>query len=166
MNLRSTVKNFLTFMYTAYAKKQIGSYKEGLHVNFRSKFTRNTHIGNNCHFNGILISGSGKVTIGDNFHSGKRIRIITSNHNYEGSKIPYDETMITKDVTIEDNVWLGEDVLILAGVTIGEGAIIQAGSVVVKSIPPYSIAGGAPAIVFKKRNVEHYNKLKEEKKFF
>ena len=100
------------------------------------------------------------VVIGDNFHSGSECLIITSNHNYEGEAIPYDDTNICKDVCIEDNVWLGSRVIILGGVTIGEGAIIQAESVVVKSIPKYAIAGGHPAKVFAERNIEHYEKLK------
>ena len=66
-------------------------------------------------FNGMNISGNGKVTIGNHFHSGKRIRIITSFHNYEGEMIPYDHTYIDKDVSIGDNVWLGEGVTILGG---------------------------------------------------
>ncbi|GHV46300.1 hypothetical protein FACS1894204_07620 [Synergistales bacterium] len=48
---------------------------------------------------------------------------------------------------------------------IGEGAIIQAGSVVVSDIPPYAIAGGAPAKVFKYRNREHFERLKAEGKY-
>ena len=93
--------------------------------------------------------------------------LITSIHNYDnGNAIPYDNTFIRKKIVIEDNVWLGARVIILGGVTIGEGAIIQTGSVVVKDIPKFAIAGGHPAVVFKYRNIEHYKKLKKEKKFF
>ena len=108
----------------------------------------------------------GKIMIGNNFHSGKYCRILTSFHNYDkGSCIPYDDTMISKDVIIEDNVWIGEHVYILGGVTIGEGAVIQAGSVVCMDVPPLSIAGGHPAKAFKKRDEAHYYKLKNEKRF-
>ena len=87
-------------------------------------------------------------------------------HNYDnGTKIPYDETVIHKDVIIEDNVWLGINTIILPGVTISEGAIIQAGSVVTSNIPSCAIAGGHPAKVFKYRNKDHYYKLKEKNKF-
>ena len=48
----------------------------------------------------------------------------------------------------------------LGGVHIGEGAIIQAGSVVVSDIPPYAIAGGHPAKVFKYRDIDHFEYLK------
>lgn len=71
------------------------------------------------------INGGGKVTIGDNFHSGPGCMMITQNHNYDkGTKIPYDSTYILKDISIGDNVWLGSRVIILGGVKIGEGAII------------------------------------------
>ena len=105
------------------------------------------------------------VIIGDNFHSGIECMIITDSHNYEGDAIPYDDTVISRDVVIEDNVWLGNRVIVLPGVTIGEGAIIQAGSVVVKDIPKYAIAGGHPAKVFSSRDNDHYEKLKKEGKF-
>lgn len=129
-------------------------------VNGFSKFDSNTEFGVNNHFNGCRKFGIGKVIFGDNLHAAKGLRILTSYHNYSGQKIPYDETVIVKNVTIGDNVWIGLDVIILGGVTIGEGVIIQAGSVVSKSLPPFAIAGGNPAVAFKFRDVEHYEKLK------
>jgi acetyltransferase-like isoleucine patch superfamily enzyme len=115
---------------------------------------------NHCNFNGIKIQGMGKVSIGNHFHSGQKVWFITDSHNYEGNKIPYDDTMIIKDIKIDDFVWLGSNVMVLGGVHIGEGAIVQAGSVVCSDIEPYSIVGGAPARVFKMRNVNHFITLK------
>ncbi|GHU76065.1 hypothetical protein AGMMS49992_21090 [Clostridia bacterium] len=138
-----------------------------VYVNAKCRFTSNTSLGNNVHFNGITIIGEGNVTIGDNFHSGAGCYIITQNHNYNnGMKLPYDETSITKDTIIGDNVWLGARVMLLPGVNIGEGAVIQAGAVVTKDIPPLALAGGNPANVFKHRDAEHYWTLKENKLFF
>lgn len=157
------IKRLRTKFFTLLCKgsaKQVGN---GVHINYHCKFSRNTVIGNNCHFNGTRISGNGRVVIGNNFHSGKNIRIITTFHNFDrGNALPYDDTMYSKDVIIEDNVWLGESVMILGGVTIGEGAVIQAGSVVCKDVPPLAIAGGHPAIPFKYRDQEHYYSLKEQ----
>lgn len=90
--------------------------------------------------------------------------IITENHNYEGNKIPYDETFILKKIIIEDNVWIGNRVTITGNVTIGEGAIIAAGSVVCRDIPKYAIVGGNPAQIIKYRDINHYKKLKSEGK--
>ena len=165
--MKRRIKKIITLWYTYLAKRSLNSYGEGLHVNKKSTFTRKTQIGKNCHFNGMSVRGKGSVKIGDNFHSGEECIILTSNHNYDGGNaIPYDETTIDKDVIIEDNVWIGTRVIILGGVTLGEGCIIQAGSVVVKDVESCAIYGGAPANFIKKRNIEHYNELKKQGKFF
>lgn len=164
--LIKTFKTLRSFIFTTIAKKSIGDMNAEIKANGFTRLTKYATVGNNVNFNGLKILGRGKVEIGDNFHSGFGCLILTGVHNYNGSKIPYDEVTIYKNVKIHDNVWLGINVTILPGVTIGEGAIIQAGSVVVKSIPPYSIAGGHPAIVFNMRNIDSYNHLKRKKKFF
>lgn len=152
--------------YTRKAIRGISSYVGIPNVNNESSFNGNTHLGSNCNFNGMSVQGRGKVTIGNNFHSGPQCLIISQIHNYDnGTKIPYDDTYILRDIRIEDQVWLGSRVIVLGGVTIGEGAIIQAGSVVVSDIPKYAIAGGHPCKVFKYRDIEHYERLKEKKSF-
>lgn len=66
------------------------------------------------------------------------------------------------DIVIGDDVWIGVNVTILSGVKIGQGAIIAAGSVVTKDVEPYSIYGGVPARLIKKRfSDEIIEKLKK-----
>ena len=55
------------------------------------------------------------------------------------------------DVTIGNDVWIGNNVQILSGVTIGDGAVIAAGAVVTKDVDPYTIVGGVPARMIKRR---------------
>lgn len=55
------------------------------------------------------------------------------------------------DIVIGNDVWIGFEVVILAGVKIGDGAIIGTRAVVTKDVPPYSIVGGIPAKVIRKR---------------
>jgi len=154
-------------LITKYNIKRIASYKTIPYIRAFSNthLSSSTYLGKNCNFNGLKVQGGGKLIIGDNFHSGEKITIITQNHNFEGNALPYDSNYIYKDVIIEDNVWIGTGVTILGGITIGEGSIVQAGSVVVNDIPKYSIAGGHPAKVFAQRDIEHYKKLKKLKKF-
>lgn len=161
------VKWIMKYLLTRAALRTVGSTNGKITVNFYSRFTDSTHIGKNCHFNGLIIRGNGNVTIGDNFHSGKNILFVNSYHKYDDADaIPYDtKVSLHKNIVIGDNVWLGDRVLILGGVEVGEGSIIQAGSVVVNNIPEFSIAGGNPARVFKTRNIEQYLKLKSEGKF-
>ncbi len=159
------IKLFLTLFYTFIAKMTLHDLKAKIKANYYTRLTPRTKTGTNVNFNGFKVLGSGNVYIGNNFHSGFGCIVMTHNHNYEGEKIPYDETIITGDVIIEDNVWFGINVTVLPGVTIGEGSIIQAGSVVVSNIPKCAIAGGHPSRVFKYRNIEHYERLKAEKRF-
>jgi len=164
--IASLLKKLLKNFYLKKIKKTCAAYGKSLSVNHLSYCTKNTFLGHNVNFNGIKISGAGKVVIGNNFHSGTECMMISQNHNYDyGKKIPYDNTYRLKNIFIEDNVWLGNRVIILGGVTIEEGAIIQAGSVVVSDIPKCAIAGGHPAKVFKYRNIEHYEYLKTNGQF-
>jgi virginiamycin A acetyltransferase len=55
------------------------------------------------------------------------------------------------DIVVGNDVWIGYEAVILSGVHIGDGAIIGARAVVTKDIPPYTIAGGAPAKEIRKR---------------
>jgi acetyltransferase-like isoleucine patch superfamily enzyme len=68
------------------------------------------------------------------------------------------------DVTIGNDVWIGADVTIMSGINIGDGAVIAANSHVVKDVEPYSIVGGNPAKLIKKRFTdEQISKLLELK---
>lgn len=157
--------HFLRSYYTWKAKKVLGSYGVQLRVNASCVFTNNVFVGKYCNFNGMEIGGRGKVSFGDYFHSGSGCKIITENHNYEGTMLPYDNTFIVKNVRIGDCVWFGDQVLVVGNVTIGEGAIVAAGSVVCKDVPPLAIVGGNPARVIKYRDKDHYLKLKSEGRF-
>lgn len=160
------IKNFFLYLNKIEIQLKVATYELPIFVGGRVKLTANTYLGKNVCFNGLKIYGLGKVSIGNNFHSGSECMIITNIHNYNNGKaIPYDDTYIEKNVKIGDNVWIGSRVLILGGVEIHEGAIIQAGAVVVTDIPKYAIAGGNPAKVFKYRDIAHYEKLKAEYKF-
>ena len=56
-----------------------------------------------------------------------------------------------KQVVVGNDVWIGTRAMILDGVTIGDGAVIAAGSVVTKDVEPYTIVGGIPAKLIRKR---------------
>ncbi len=55
------------------------------------------------------------------------------------------------NVTIGNDVWIGEGATIMSGVTIGDGAVIATKSVVTKDVPSYTIVAGNPAKVIRKR---------------
>lgn len=55
------------------------------------------------------------------------------------------------DTLIGNDVWLGYEALVMPGVKIGDGAIVAARAVVTRDVPPYSVVGGNPAQVVKRR---------------
>lgn len=57
--------------------------------------------------------------------------------------------IMTKEIHIKRNAWIGARVNILLGVTIGENAIVGTGSVVTKDIPDNCVAVGVPAKIVK-----------------
>ena len=54
-------------------------------------------------------------------------------------------------VTLGHDVWIGHGAIILPGRTIGTGAVIAGGAVVTRDVPPYTIVGGTPARVIRRR---------------
>ena len=96
------------------------------------------------------------LTIGRKVIFGPNPTIITGDHriNVVGKFIMDSNEKLPENdapVVIEDDVWCGANVTILKGVTIGRGSVVAAGAVVTKSCPPYSIIGGVPAKVLKRR---------------
>ena len=55
------------------------------------------------------------------------------------------------DTIIGNDVWIGANVTIMPGVKIGDGAIISTNATVTKDVEPYTIVGGNPAMILKKR---------------
>ena len=55
------------------------------------------------------------------------------------------------DIVVGKDVWIGRNSVILPGVHIGDGAIVAAHSVVSRDVEPYTLAGGNPARMLKRR---------------
>lgn len=104
-------------------------------------------INTGCH----LVAAYG-ITIGDHTRIGEYVSLRDQNHTFSNPEIPVHRQGFTGSaITIGKDVWIGRGVFIGSGVTIGDGCIIGANSVVTKSLPPMSIAVGAPAKVIRKR---------------
>ena len=58
----------------------------------------------------------------------------------------------SKGCIVEDDVWIGHNAIITPSVEfIGRGSIVAAGAVVTRNVSPYSIVGGNPSRVIKRR---------------
>ena len=101
------------------------------------------HLGQDCYLNdGVWISATERVHIGDRVKLGPGVRIIDNNYHDR-----YDRNLRppAKPVTIEDDVWIAADSMVLPGITIGKGAIVGAHSLVVSDVKPFTVVGGNPA---------------------
>jgi acetyltransferase-like isoleucine patch superfamily enzyme len=59
--------------------------------------------------------------------------------------------IVTADVTVEDDCWIGYRAILLPGVRVGRGTVVGAGAVVTQDLPPMVVAGGVPAKVIRER---------------
>ena len=91
------------------------------------------------------------ITIGDRVCIGEDARLLTGSHSLTSPTFD----LVTKPITINDNVWIATGAIVLPGVTIGEGAVVAAGSVVTKDVEPWTVVGGNPAKFIKKRELKY-----------
>ena len=102
----------------------------------------NVNIQMNC-----FLDGRGGLTIGNNVDLTPGVRILTEGHDIDSP----DYATVTKPVQICDHVVIGSWALIMPGVTLGEGAVVGAGSVVTRTVEPYTVVAGNPAVVKRTR---------------
>lgn len=149
-------------MSNEYLKRKFGSCGQGVRIYGRFRVTAPHHlyIGDNVHINdNAFIRAEGGLKIGDHTHISRNLVVYTMNHQYQGSRLPYDEQKVYKPVDIGKNVWIGMNVSIVPGITIGDGAIIGMGTVVSQDVPPLAIVGNPPQRILKHRIRDHYEAL-------
>lgn len=97
----------------------------------------------------VIIGGDTHIYDNNNHPTEPEKRLVmTRSGDYFGSLWCWNEAE-SKEIMIEDNVWIGERCAILKGVKIGKGAIVGCNSVVTHNVPEYSIVAGNPAKVVK-----------------
>lgn len=123
---------------------------------------RNAYFGNGANIEIGDYSGIGaNCTIPNNTIIGKyvmfapQVHIVAGNHQYKNLQIPmcfqgsmHKEKPIT---IIEDDCWIGVRSILTPGRHIKKGSIIADGAIVTKDFDEYSIIGGNPAHLIKKR---------------
>ena len=107
-------------------------------------------IGNHTRI-GLHSTVIGPVSIGSHVNLAQGVTVSALNHNFSKTGKRIDEQGITtRQIVIEDDVWIGTNATVLAGVRIGSHSVIAAGAVVTHDIPPHSLAAGVPAQVKRK----------------
>tara|TARA_B110000285_G_C15142967_1_gene632348 strand:- start:9481 stop:10182 length:702 start_codon:yes stop_codon:yes gene_type:complete len=124
----------------------------------------------------VLKSLNKRIQIGSFTSIGQNVCIVDFNHHIDKPSSSflnhlvytdsYFKDIVSDNIVIEEDVFIGSNSVILPGVTIGRGSIIGAGSIVNSDIPRYSIAVGNPVKVKKKRFSEASIRLLEDLKWW
>jgi acetyltransferase-like isoleucine patch superfamily enzyme len=149
-------------------KVTLSGYSRGLQ---NVIFEGENMVPDRCNFSGIIKIGyattlgynnvlGGDIIIGKYCQLGTDVALHATNHpmsfmsTYINSNLFNGELKQLKEnnkIVIGNDVWIGHGVIIVGNVIVGNGAILAAGTVVTKDVLPYSIVGGVPARVIRKR---------------
>jgi acetyltransferase-like isoleucine patch superfamily enzyme len=99
---------------------------------------------------GVYLDNRGGLSIGANVSIAHDARIYTMGHDVHDP----DFAAKAKPVRIDDHVVIFAGALIMPGVHLGAGAVVMAGAVVTKSVPPYRMVGGNPAVDIGERRIK------------
>ncbi|MFA0067588.1 DapH/DapD/GlmU-related protein [Vibrio breoganii] len=119
-------------------------------LSLRLDTTKRIYIGKSTYLNSETRFGceDSNIVIGNNVLVGPRVSFESASHNIVYNKNT-GRGLCTKEIIVEDKVWIGAGAIVLQGVTIGEGSVVAAGAVVTKDVEPYSVVGGVPAKLLK-----------------
>lgn len=103
----------------------------------------NLTVGDDCWLGeDCWIDNLDKVCIGNNVCISQGALLLTGNHDYTVSSMPYRNAAIT----LEDGAWIGAKAVVCPGVMVHRNAILTVGSVATKEMEENGIYQGNPAV--------------------
>jgi putative colanic acid biosynthesis acetyltransferase WcaF len=114
----------------------------------RVKFPWRLHIGNDCWIGeDVWFDNLAVIHLGDDCCVSQSVYLCTGSHDWR--KLGFD--LMTRSITLEDEVWLAARSVVGPGVTAGRGAVLALGSVATRDLLPGYIHQGVPAVPVKQR---------------
>jgi acetyltransferase-like isoleucine patch superfamily enzyme len=118
--------------------------------------SRKIDLGNDVYIaHNVWINGSGGLNIESGVIISPMVVIATTKHAFEHGRVSNTKSELSP-IVIGEGSWIASNSVVTKGVSIGKGCVIGACSSVTRSIPNYTLAGGVPAKVIKKIQVEDY----------
>ncbi len=114
----------------------------------------------NCHVGfGSIISAKNRIHLERDVLVGQMVLIVDHNHAYEDINLPVIDQGITEGgrIRIGQGSWIGHGACIICPrgeLRIGRNCVIAANSMVMRSIPDYSVVAGYPASVIRQYDPE------------
>jgi putative colanic acid biosynthesis acetyltransferase WcaF len=90
-----------------------------------------------------------RVEIGDQSIVSQYAFLCTATHDPDRAHFP----LLTRPIRIGRQAWVAADVFIGPGVTVGDGAVVGARSSVFKDVDPWTVVGGTPARLLRRREL-------------
>ncbi len=117
-------------------------------------------IEDNCHIGfGSIISAKNRIHLERNVLLGQMVLMLDHNHAYEDINIPVIDQGITEGgrIRVGQGTWIGHGACIICPrgeLSIGRNCVIAANSMVMRSIPDYSVVAGYPATIIRQYDTE------------
>lgn len=89
------------------------------------------------------------VRIGAHSVISQHVYLCASSHDYSRTDFP----LYSKPISIGAQAWVAAGAFVSPGVTIGEGSVVGARSVVLRDVPPWTVAAGNPCKAIKPREL-------------
>jgi putative colanic acid biosynthesis acetyltransferase WcaF len=102
---------------------------------------------NSCLANDVDCYCVAPVKLGTHATVSQYAFLCTASHDYEDP----DLRLTAKPIEIGDYAWIAARAFVGPGVKIGEGAVVGATASVYRDVPEWTVVGGNPARVIKKR---------------
>ena len=121
--------------------------KNNVNIKYPWKLT----IGENCWLGeNSWIDNLDNVIIGNNVCISQGAMLLTGNHDYTKSTMPYRNAPIS----IKDGAWIGARTVVCPGVEVQENAILTVGSIATKTLEANSIYQGNPSLKIRDRIIK------------
>ncbi|WP_148909760.1 putative colanic acid biosynthesis acetyltransferase [Sphingobacterium allocomposti] len=95
----------------------------------------------------------GKTVIGRKVLVSQRTYLCSATHQIDSLNTP----LVIGAIYLQDFAWIAAETFIMSGVTVGEGAVVGARAAVFKDVTPWTVIGGNPAKLIKKRAIRNIN---------
>jgi len=102
-------------------------------------------VGRRCY-----LDGRGELTIGSCVSISPDVHLITAAHDMDD---PFFGNTFGS-IVIEDYVWIGTRATVLPNTRLRRGCVVAAGAVVSGEVEPFTVVGGVPARMIRKRNAD------------
>jgi len=141
---------FLLRLFGAKISKEAGVYSSvKIWAPWNLTLGRNAWLGPN-----VICYNMAMIEVGDDVTVSQYAHLCTSSHDIGEINNNKVNSLIIAPIKIESKAWIAADAFIGMGVTIGEGAVVGARAAVFKDVEPWTVVGGNPAKVIKKREIK------------